>query len=79
MIDAHIQAPEDQYEVKSKGSVLQLSGETGYLIYLIHRQLLAQDPEIAEAYRRNVQKLAHDDSPLWEREEARSDAEGAQI
>lgn len=79
MIDAHIQGPDDQYEIKIKGPVVQLSGETGYLIYLIHRQLLAQDPEIAEAYRRNVQKLAHDDSPLWEIDEARSDAEGAQI
>ena len=79
MIDAHIQAPEDQCEVKIKGSVLQLSAETGYLIWLIHSQLLTQDPEIAEAYRRNIQKLAHDDSPVWEREEARSDTEGAQI
>ena len=79
MIDAHIQAPEDQYEVKAKGSVFQLSGETGYLIWLIHSQLLAQDPELAEAYRWNIQKLAHDDSPVWEREETRSDAEGAKI
>ena len=79
MIDAHIQAPEDQYEVKIKGSVLQLSGETCYLIYLIHSQLLAQNPEIAEVYRRNIQKLVRDDSLVWEREEERSDAEGAQI
>ena len=79
MIDAHIQAPEEQYEVKAKGSVLQLSGETGYLIWLIHSQLLAQDPEIAEVYRRNIQKLVLDDSPVWEHEETRSDDEGAQI
>lgn len=79
MIDAHIQGPEALCKIAVKGTVVQLSEDTGYLIYSIHRQLLAQDPEIAEVYRRNIQKLAHDDSPVWKFEEARSDTEGAQI
>ena len=79
MINAHIQIPEEQYKVEIDGPEVLLAAETGVLIYLIHRQLLAQDPEIAEAYRRSIQKLAHDDSPVWGLRDARSDAEGAQI
>lgn len=79
MIDTYIQGAGGPYIANIEGPVLQLSWETGYLIYLIYSQLLAQDPEIAEAYRRNIQKTVTDNSPLWELEEARSDDEGAQI
>lgn len=79
MINAHIQIPEEQYKVEIDGPEVLIAAETGYLIYLMHRQLLAQDPEIAEVYRRTIQKLAHDDSPVWKSEEAQSDTEGAQI
>ena len=65
MIEAHIQVPEEPYEVEIEGPEALLAAETGVLIYLIHRQLLAQGPEIAEVYRRTIQKLAHDDSPVW--------------
>lgn len=56
-------------QTKAKGTGKDLMLETLALVALVYRNIKKQDPEVAEAYKRDIMaNIINPKSPVWEEE-----------